>query len=80
MRIHTLCILLVVACVGLSGQAAFGADKKPAVPEEGRTNPKRSAQQTLPKQPTKQELVFFEKKIRSVLVEQCYKCHSATAK
>jgi hypothetical protein len=27
--------------------------------------------------PTPEQLAFFEKKIRPVLVEQCYKCHSA---
>ncbi|MBI3882189.1 MAG: PSD1 domain-containing protein [Verrucomicrobia bacterium] len=29
--------------------------------------------------PTPQQLDFFEKKIRPVLVEHCYKCHSATS-
>ncbi len=29
--------------------------------------------------PTPDQLAFFEKKIRPVLVEQCYKCHSAEA-
>src|SRR5262249_28384440 len=31
------------------------------------------------KPPTAEQLAFFEKKIRPVLVEQCYSCHSATA-
>jgi hypothetical protein len=30
--------------------------------------------------PPGEQVEFFEKKIRPVLVEQCYKCHSATAK
>ena len=30
--------------------------------------------------PTTEQIDFFEKKIRPVLVEHCYKCHSATAK
>ncbi len=30
--------------------------------------------------PTKQQLEFFESKIRPVLVEHCYKCHAADAK
>jgi hypothetical protein len=30
--------------------------------------------------PTHAETEFFEKKIRPVLVEQCYRCHSAQAK
>jgi cytochrome c553 len=30
--------------------------------------------------PTKEQLDFFETKIRPVLVEQCYKCHAAEAK
>ena len=29
--------------------------------------------------PTSEQLAFFEKKIRPVLVESCYKCHSAEA-
>ena len=29
---------------------------------------------------TQQQLEFFEKKIRPVLVQHCYKCHSADAK
>ena len=33
-----------------------------------------------PKEPTKEEAEFFEKKIRPVLAESCYKCHSAEAK
>src|SRR5688572_1665346 len=33
-----------------------------------------------PKESTKEEAEFFEKKIRPVLVENCYKCHSAEAK
>ena len=30
--------------------------------------------------PTKEQLDFFETKIRPVLVEHCYKCHAAEAK
>jgi cytochrome c553 len=30
-------------------------------------------------QPTPEQLAFFEKKIRPVLVDKCYKCHSADA-
>jgi hypothetical protein len=29
--------------------------------------------------PTQEQVAFFEKKIRPVLADQCYKCHSATA-
>ena len=29
--------------------------------------------------PTQDQLAFFEKKIRPVLLDQCYKCHSADA-
>src|SRR3954454_12081249 len=32
------------------------------------------------KEPSKEGLEFFEKKIRPVLVESCYKCHSVEAK
>ncbi len=31
-------------------------------------------------EPTREQLDFFERKIRPVLVEQCYECHSAKAK
>src|SRR5260370_31426803 len=31
-------------------------------------------------EPTAQQVEFFEKKIRPVLVEHCYKCHAANAK
>jgi hypothetical protein len=31
-------------------------------------------------EPSRDQIEFFEKKIRPVLVEQCYKCHSAEAK
>ena len=30
-------------------------------------------------EPTAEGLAFFEKKIRPVLVEKCYKCHSANS-
>src|SRR2546421_9391796 len=30
-------------------------------------------------EPAREQVEFFEKKIRPVLVEQCYKCHSARA-
>src|SRR5271156_3707531 len=33
-----------------------------------------------PAEVTKEGVEFFEKKIRPVLVEQCYKCHSANAR
>src|SRR5437763_8018692 len=29
--------------------------------------------------PTQEQLAFFEKKVRPVLVDNCYKCHSAEA-
>lgn len=37
------------------------------------------AEVTPPRPPTAAELDFFEKKIRPVLVQNCYKCHSANA-
>ncbi len=30
-------------------------------------------------EPTAEDLAFFEKKIRPVLVQNCYKCHSASS-
>ena len=32
-----------------------------------------------PAQPTRAQLDFFESKVRPVLIQHCYKCHSATA-
>ncbi|MCA9067440.1 MAG: DUF1549 domain-containing protein, partial [Planctomycetaceae bacterium] len=37
-------------------------------------------QPTLGAEPTKEQLDFFEKKIRPVLVKHCYECHSADSK
>jgi PAS domain-containing protein len=34
---------------------------------------------TFIEQPTQEQIAFFEKKIRPVLIEHCYKCHSAEA-
>uniref|UniRef100_UPI002624DDA1 c-type cytochrome domain-containing protein n=1 Tax=uncultured Gimesia sp. TaxID=1678688 RepID=UPI002624DDA1 len=39
-----------------------------------------SAEQTKKVQPTKEGLQFFESKIRPVLVNECYACHSLEAK
>ena len=42
--------------------------------------PTESPQQLAPQQLTPQQLEFFEAKIRPVLVQHCYECHSADAK
>jgi cytochrome c553 len=41
--------------------------------------PARPAKGGFADEPTPEQLAFFEKKIRPVLVESCYKCHSAEA-
>ena len=41
--------------------------------------PLQAADKTTPK-PTAEQLTFFEKKIRPLLVSKCYGCHSAKAK
>ena len=43
-------------------------------------SPAFSAEQTKPVKPTKEGLQFFESKIRPVLVNECYACHSLEAK
>ena len=42
--------------------------------------PTQSSQQPAPQQLASQQLEFFEAKIRPVLVQHCYECHSADAK
>ena len=50
------------------------ADKKPATASKA-DEPAFAA--TAEPKPTAEQLDFFEKKIRPVLVEHCYGCHSA---
>ena len=55
--------------------AAIDPEKKPAV-----ANPEEPAMQPVAEpKPTAEQLDFFEKKIRPVLSEKCYKCHSEKA-
>ena len=42
--------------------------------------PEKAPEKVADRQPTAEQVAFFEKKIRPVLVEQCYECHSAEAK
>jgi uncharacterized membrane protein len=52
--------------------AAAVADAPPAARAEA-----AAAQQPAVAQPSAADLAFFETKVRPVLVERCYKCHSA---
>ena len=55
--------------------AAIDPEKKPAAP-----NPEEPAiQPAVEAKPTAEQTDFFEKKIRPVLSEHCYKCHSEKA-
>ncbi len=60
---------LLTATALLAGVVAFAAES-PAQPTKGGGYADK---------PTQEQVAFFEKKIRPVLVEQCYKCHSAEA-
>ena len=60
---------------GLAVLAAKLAPDQPGAPR-----PKPASEAATPaRPPTAEELAFFEKKIRPVLVDKCYKCHSAGA-
>ena len=49
-------------------------------PAPGSRAPEKAPEKIADRPPTADQLAFFEKKIRPVLVEQCYECHSAEAK
>src|SRR4051794_8417211 len=56
-------VATVITCVAAQSRGADG----PATPEMGLNKP------------TAEALEFFEKRIRPLLTEQCYQCHSAAA-
>jgi hypothetical protein len=66
---------LLIGCVILSSGSPAADDEAKRPPAD----PKKSAPTASEKAPTAEEIAFFEKKIRPVLVDNCYKCHSATA-
>ncbi len=55
--------------------AALDQDKKPAASKADES----AIQPSVEPKPTAEQLDFFEKKIRPVLSEKCYKCHSEKA-
>lgn len=57
------------------GLAALAAQYQPVAPKT--KSPSSAAAPTRP--PTPEQLAFFEKQIRPVLVDKCYQCHSAEA-
>src|SRR5262245_15081331 len=67
MRCSRLLPLLVLTClIFTSAAAGRGAEAQPPVADA-------------PGSPTPEQAEFFEKKIRPLLVESCYKCHSEKA-
>lgn len=52
-----------------------GGDKGKSKPK-----PKEETSSAFNEKPTAEQMAFFEKKIRPVLVDNCYQCHSAEAK
>src|SRR6478736_2331362 len=63
-----------VACMGASIAGAFGAPAKPAA--KPAAAPARPAAVVTPRLDSA-SIEFFERKIRPVLIENCYQCHSA---
>ena len=60
---------LILAIAGWAGTLVFGVGSAEILAQESPAAP-----------PGKAALAFFEKKIRPVLVQHCYECHSAGAK
>ena len=65
--------------VPASGRDARRRPAGPA-PAPAARAPEKAPEKIADKPPTADQVAFFEKKIRPVLVEQCYDCHSAEAK
>src|SRR5687768_13005210 len=64
-QIHTTAVLLLLSSFSMSQ------------PERGLAAPAAANVQPAP---SREQLAFFESKIRPVLVERCYECHSTEAK
>ena len=56
---------------------AFAKGKQAQPPEKKATNPAPTGGTGFNDKPSPEQIAFFEKKIRPVLVDQCGKCHSA---
>jgi hypothetical protein len=56
---------------------ALAKGKKAEIPEKKAATPPAASAGGFNDKPTPEQLAFFEKKIRPVLVDQCGKCHSA---
>src|SRR4051794_13104937 len=52
---------------------------RPPAPAAARA-PEKAPEKVADERPTADQVAFFEKKVRPVLVQQCYECHSAGAK
>ncbi|MFK8113677.1 MAG: c-type cytochrome domain-containing protein, partial [Rubripirellula sp.] len=63
----SLCVLLLASSISLAIEAASESTSESAVSESSAA-------------PDADGLVFFENKIRPVLIQHCYKCHAADAK
>jgi cytochrome c553 len=62
----------------LAAMRGGGPSARPPAPAE--RTPEKAPEKTADRPPTADQLAFFEKKVRPVLVQQCYECHSAQAK
>jgi hypothetical protein len=73
----SLCHMFALAVMVLISGFANGQEKSPAMATSlrGLPDPLPEFNRT----PTNQQLDFFESKIRTILVEHCYECHSASA-
>lgn len=72
------CLLCSALVLGLLGFAAIADDKPPSPP--GGADRSQPGSPAKPGGESKAGLDFFEAKIRPVLVQKCYQCHSAAAK
>src|SRR4051812_15458632 len=75
--------VLILGAVLAPGRAPAAADREGEAPAEPASRPAR--QEPRPPDPghhaaTPEQIEFFEKKVRPVLAEHCYRCHSADAK
>jgi hypothetical protein len=77
-------VVLILACLAIAG--LMTASVSPAADPDPQRSPKDRAPDPEAKKkpadaaPTAEQILFFEKNIRPVLVKECYTCHATTAK
>src|SRR4051812_28029887 len=64
----------------LAAMRGGGPQGRPPAPATAARAPEKAPERIADKPPTADQVAFFEKKVRPVLVQQCYECHSAEAK